>query len=94
MAKAMWNNVVIAESDETVMVEGNHYFPRESVKTEYLSESAMTTVCPWKGTANYLSITVNGDTNDDAAWSYLEPKSAAENIRGHVAFWRGVTVSD
>lgn len=94
MAKAMWNNVVIAESDETVMVEGNHYFPRASVKSEYLSDSAMTTVCPWKGTATYLSITVNGDTNDDAAWTYPEPKSAAENIRGHVAFWRGVTVTD
>ncbi|MBE0010855.1 MULTISPECIES: DUF427 domain-containing protein [unclassified Arthrobacter] len=94
MAKAMWNDVVIAESDETVMVEGNHYFPRESVKAEYLSDSAMTTVCPWKGTANYLSITVDGDTNDDAAWTYLEPKSAAGNIRGHVAFWRGVTVTD
>lgn len=93
MAKAMWNNVVIAESDNTVMVEGNHYFPRDSVKAEYLTDSSMTTVCPWKGTASYFSLTVDGDVNDDAAWTYPDPKAKAENIRDHVAFWRGVTVT-
>ncbi|MHA7141784.1 DUF427 domain-containing protein [Arthrobacter sp. Sr33] len=94
MAKALWNNTVIAESDRTVMVEGNHYFPKDSVRTEYLTDSSMTTVCPWKGTAKYFSLTVAGATNDDAAWTYPEPKAEAENIRDHVAFRRGVVVTD
>lgn len=94
MAKAVWNNEVIAESDNTVMVEGNHYFPRESVKSEYLQDSSKTTMCPWKGTASYFTLQVNGDTNESAAWTYPEPKKKAENIRDHVAFWNGVTVTD
>jgi len=92
--KALWNNVVIAESDATVVVDGNHYFPPASVNHEYLSASATTSVCGWKGTANYYSLDVGGATNDDAAWYYAEPKEAAAEIKGHVAFWRGVDVVD
>ena len=91
--KATWNGKLIAESDDTVVVEGNHYFPRDSVNDEFLAESAKTSVCPWKGTANYYSLSVDGDTNTDAAWYYAEPKSAAAEIKGRVAFWRGVEVS-
>lgn len=91
--KATWNGQLIAESDDTVVVEGNHYFPRDSVNDAYLVESAKTSVCPWKGTANYYSLSVDGDTNTDAAWYYAEPKSAAAEIKGRVAFWRGVEVS-
>lgn len=94
MPKAVWNNEVIAESAATVMVEGNHYFPRDAVKSEYLAESAASSVCPWKGTASYFSLDVNGISNPDAAWTYPEPKEAAGNIRNHVAFWKGVTVTD
>lgn len=90
--KALWNGVVIAESDNTVVVEGNHYFPLDSVKADYLVTSAKTSVCPWKGTANYYSLSVNGQTNADAAWYYADPKSAAAEIKGRVAFWRGVQV--
>ena len=90
--QAVWNDTVIAESAETVVVEGNHYFPRSAVGESFLEDSATTTVCPWKGTASYLSVTVEGDTNTDAAWYYPEPKAAAERIRDRVAFWRGVTV--
>lgn len=93
MVKATWNGVVIAESDDTVVVEGNHYFPRAAVDPEVLSASATTTVCPWKGTAHYHSITVNGALNADAAWYYTEPKSAAAEIKDRIAFWRGVVVS-
>ena len=92
--KAIWNGKVIAESDDTVVVEGNHYFPQESVNKEFLVASEHTSFCPWKGTANYYSLRVDGDVNTDAAWYYAEPKEAAKNIEGRVAFWRGVEVSD
>ena len=91
--KAVWKNTVIAESDDTVMVEGNHYFPESSLKREYISFSNHKTSCPWKGQASYYSINVNGDLNPDAAWYYAEPKEAASNIKGRVAFWKGVQVS-
>jgi uncharacterized protein (DUF427 family) len=90
--KAIWNGTVVAESDDTVVVEGNHYFPADSVDTTLLRESATTSVCPWKGTASYWSPEVDGRTNPDAVWFYPEPKKAAEQIRGRVAFWKGVTV--
>lgn len=92
MVKAAWNGAVIAESDDTVVVEGNHYFPRAAVDHAVLSDSTTTSVCPWKGTAHYHSITVNGATNADAAWYYPEPKDAAAQIKGRIAFWRGVVV--
>jgi len=92
MARAIWNGAVIAESDETVIVEGNHYFPPTAVKREYLRESATHTVCPWKGTASYYDVVVEGNVNQDAAWYYPEPKEAARQIAGYVAFWRGVRV--
>lgn len=91
--KAVWKNTVIAESDDTVMVEGNHYFPESSLRREYISFSNHKTSCPWKGQASYYSINVNGDLNPDAAWYYAEPKDAAANIKGRVAFWKGVQVS-
>ena len=91
--KAIWKNTVIAESDDTVMVEGNHYFPEASVKREYISFSNHKTSCAWKGQASYYAINVNGDVNADAAWYYAEPKEAAANIKGRVAFWKGVQVS-
>lgn len=90
--KAIWNGQTIAESDNTVVVENNHYFPLESVKAEYLTDSQTHTTCPWKGLASYYSLTVDGKTNADAAWYYSEPKSAASQIKDHVAFWKGVTV--
>jgi uncharacterized protein (DUF427 family) len=92
--KATWNGTVIAESDSTVIVEGNHYFPAESVKSDHLVKADKQTVCPWKGTASYYDIAVDGQTNDAAAWYYPAPKEAAANITGHVAFWKGVTVSE
>ena len=92
MAKALWHGVVIAESDRTVVVEGNHYFPRSSVRAEYLRESDTHTICPWKGTASYRDIVVNGDRNGDAAWFYPNPKPAAAQIKDYVAFWKGVHV--
>ena len=91
--QATWNGTVLAESDDTVVVENNHYFPRTSLAEEHFTESSTTTVCPWKGTASYLSVTVDGETNADAAWYYPTPKDAAASIQGRVAFWRGVTVS-
>jgi len=91
--KASWNGRTIAESDDTVVVEGNHYFPRNSVDDDVLTASDKTTYCPWKGTANYFSITVDGETNQNAAWYYAEPKDAAAEIAGRVAFWEGVEVS-
>ena len=93
MATASWNGTVLAESDDTVVVEGNHYFPRDSVHDGVLVESATTSVCPWKGTASYASVVVDGQTNADAAWFYPEPKPEAEQIRGRVAFWKGVEVT-
>ncbi len=91
--KAIWNGVVIAESDDTVVVEGNHYFPDASVNREYLESSDHTTVCGWKGTANYYSLKVAGKTNENAAWYYAAPKDAAAEIKGRIAFWRGVEVT-
>ncbi len=94
MATASWNGEVIAESDDIVTVEGNAYFPRASVRDDVLRDSSTHTVCPWKGTASYYSIEVDGQVNTDAAWYYPEPKEAASQIAGRVAFWRGVQVSD
>jgi uncharacterized protein (DUF427 family) len=90
--KATWNDTVLAESNNTVLVEGNHYFPAESLDRDFFLPSSKTTVCGWKGLANYYDISVAGDINSAAAWYYAEPKSAAANIKGHVAFWRGVKV--
>jgi uncharacterized protein (DUF427 family) len=90
--KAIWNGTVIAESDDTIVVEGNHYFPPTSVHEELFTPSATKTVCPWKGTASYANIVANDATNADAVWFYPEPKEAAENIAGYYAFWKGVTV--
>jgi uncharacterized protein (DUF427 family) len=90
--KALWNGQVIAESDSTVVVEGNHYFPRSSVKSEYLAQSPTHSTCPWKGQASYFSLKVDGQTNPDAAWYYPQPKDAAKEIKDHVAFWKGVKV--
>ena len=92
MVEARWNGTVIARSDDTVVVEGNHYFPADAVDPAVLRPSDTTTVCPWKGTAHYHTIEVAGAENRDAAWYYPEPKSAAENIRGRIAFWKGVEV--
>ena len=91
--KAIWNGQLIAESEDTVVVEGNHYFPLDAVKSDVLEPSSHTSVCPWKGTANYYDIVVDGKTNKDAAWYYAEPKDAASEIKGRVAFWRGVEVT-
>lgn len=91
--KAVWNDVTLAESDETVVVEGNHYFPANSINQEYFTESSTHTGCPWKGTASYYNVVANGETNKDAAWFYPAPKDAAKEIAGHVAFWKGVQVS-
>lgn len=92
MAVATWNGTVIAKSDKTVVVEGNHYFPPESVNTQYLRQSATTSRCPWKGLANYYSLIVDGKTNEDAAWYYADPSDAAAPIKGYIAFWKGVDV--
>ena len=92
MAKATWNGTVIAESDETVVVEGNHYFPPEAINREFFAESQAQTTCPWKGTASYYDVIVHGDTNRGAAWYYPAPKAAAADIKDHVAFWRGVKI--
>jgi uncharacterized protein (DUF427 family) len=94
LVRARWNDTVIAESDDTVVVEGNHYFPPESVNRDLLIPSETTTICPWKGTASYYSLSVDGAVNPDAAWYYPTPKDAAGQIKDHVAFWRGVTVED
>ena len=90
--KAIWNGTTVAESDDTVVVEGNHYFPADAVDRELLRESETHTVCPWKGTASYYTLAVNGEENADAAWYYPDPKPEAAKIKDHVAFWRGVTV--
>lgn len=94
MTKAIWNNTIIAESDHTERVEGNHYFPASSIKKEYFRENKTTSVCPWKGSANYYDIIVGDQLNSAAAWYYPAPKPAAANIKDHVAFWRGVTVEE
>jgi uncharacterized protein (DUF427 family) len=90
--QAVWNDTVLAQSDRTVVVEGNHYFPPQDVETSYLGDSSEHTVCPWKGTASYYDIVVDGERNAGAAWYYPEPKPAAAEIQDHVAFWRGVSV--
>lgn len=91
--RAMWNGSVLAESDETVVVEGNHYFPPESLSREYFKESDHRSTCPWKGVASYYHLEVGGERNENAAWFYPEPKEAAREIAGRVAFWKGVKVS-
>jgi uncharacterized protein (DUF427 family) len=93
MTAAIWNGATIAQSDETVVVEGNHYFPPGSVNMEFLRPSATTTACPWKGIARYHSLVVDGETNEDSAWYYPTPSAAAANIAGYVAFWKGVEVN-
>jgi uncharacterized protein (DUF427 family) len=90
--QAIWNDVIIAESDDTVMVEGNHYFPADSVKVQFLKESSTNTFCAWKGKASYYDLCVNDAINRDAAWFYPDPKPEALNIKNHIAFWRGVEV--
>jgi uncharacterized protein (DUF427 family) len=92
MYRASWNGTVIAQSDDTVEVEGNQYFPMESVQRDLLTETDTHTHCPWKGEASYFDITVEGQTNGDAAWYYPQPLPAADTIAGRVAFWKGVTV--
>ena len=92
--KALWNGKKIAESDQTIMVENNHYFPPDSVDMEYLQESKTQTVCPWKGVASYYNIIVDGKINKDAAWFYPSPKPAAGRIQDFIAFWKGVQVVD
>jgi uncharacterized protein (DUF427 family) len=92
MPKAVWNGTVIAESDETIIIEGSHYFPRAAIHEEYFSPSDFESICPWKGRAGYLDVTVAGDRNPDAAWFYAEPKSGATEIAGRVAFWKGVEI--
>jgi uncharacterized protein (DUF427 family) len=92
MARALWGGKVIAESDATVVVEGNQYFPLENVKKEFLKPSTHTTICPWKGTAHYFHVAVDGIQNDNAAWYYPEPKPAAAEIKDRVAFWKGVRI--
>jgi uncharacterized protein (DUF427 family) len=91
--KAIWNGVVLAESDETIVVEGNHYFPPDSVRREHFRETERHSVCPWKGTADYYDIVVGDHVNEGAAWQYPEPKEAASQIAGYVAFWNGVDVT-
>jgi uncharacterized protein (DUF427 family) len=92
MARAIWNGVVIAETNKFEFVEGNVYFPTDTVRMEYFKPSNTHTTCPWKGLASYYTIVVDGKENKDAAWYYPEPKAAASNITNHVAFWKGVTV--
>ena len=91
--KATWNGKVIAESNDTKVVEGNHYFPADSVNRAYIKESSKNSTCPWKGVASYYSLVVDGKENTDAAWYYPAPKDAAAEIKDHVAFWKGVEVS-
>ena len=90
--KATWNGAMLAESDQTVVVEGNHYFPADTIKREYFASSNTHTICPWKGEASYYDVVVNGEVNKDAAWYYPETKPEADNIKGYVAFWGGVMV--
>ncbi|MEQ1605767.1 MAG: DUF427 domain-containing protein [Pyrinomonadaceae bacterium] len=91
--KATWNGATLAESNNTIVVEGNHYFPAASIKKEYFAPTETHTVCGWKGTASYYNVVVNGETNKGAAWYYPETKPDAKNIEGYVAFWKGVQVS-
>ena len=93
MAKATWNGTVIAESNKTEVVEGNHYFPADSIVADHFKPSETHSVCPWKGTASYYTVSVGGKENKDAAWFYPAPKDAAKQIKDHVAFWKGVEVT-
>ena len=92
MPRAIWNNTVVADSSETVVVEGNHYFPPDSLQWDYFQPTGTHTECGWKGTASYYTLTVNGQTNPDAAWYYPDPKPATAQIQGRIAFWKGVKV--
>jgi uncharacterized protein (DUF427 family) len=92
--KATWNNAVLAQSDQTIVVEGNHYFPPESVNREYFQESSTHTICPWKGQASYYDVVVEGNINKDAAWYYPETKPSADEIKDRIAFWRGVKLEE
>ena len=92
--KAIWNGETIAESNDTIVVENNHYFPKDSVKADFLTDSSTHTTCPWKGLASYYSLSVDGKTNPDAAWYYPDPKAAASQIKDYVAFWKGVKVTE
>jgi uncharacterized protein (DUF427 family) len=92
MVKATWNGTVLAESDMTIVVEGNHYFPPEAVSKDYLKDSSTHTTCAWKGLASYYNVEVDGQVNKDAAWYYPTPSAAAQKIKGYIAFWRGVQV--
>jgi len=93
MAKATWKGAVLADTDDTVVVEGNHYFPREAVDDAVLEPSDQTSVCPWKGTASYFDVVVDGERDEGAAWYYPEPKDAAAEIKDRVAFWKGIEVT-
>lgn len=93
MMKAIWNNTIVAESDDTIVVEGNHYFPHDAIKKEHFEKTDHTSVCPWKGTANYFSVKVESEVNENAAWYYAEPKPIAKDIKNRVAFWKGVEVT-
>lgn len=90
--KAIWNGKTLAESDDTIVIEGNHYFPEDSINKEYFAPSETHTFCPWKGTASYYNVVVDGETNADASWFYPTPKDAAKEIENYVAFWKGVEV--
>ena len=92
--KASWENTVIAESERTVVIEGNHYFPPDSIKKEFFQQSDTHSTCPWKGLASYYDLRIGNDVNKDAAWYYPDPKEAAKSIKGYVAFWRGVKVAE
>jgi uncharacterized protein (DUF427 family) len=94
MTKAVWNGKILAESENTEVVEGNHYFPEDSIKKEFFSKSDTKSVCPWKGEASYYNIEVDGKINANAAWYYPEPKPAASNIKNFIAFWKGVEITD
>ena len=92
--KAIWNDQIIAESNETVVIENNHYFPPESIKEQFFNPSSTHTNCPWKGKASYYSLNVNGEENTDAAWYYPETSELAKQIKGYIAFWKGVTIEE
>lgn len=94
MARAIWNDEVLAESGQTIVVEGNHYFPPDSINWEFLEESSTHSTCPWKGEASYYTVSVDGEDSTDAAWYYPDPKEAAMNIKDYLAFWGGVQVED
>ena len=94
MTMAKWKGTVVAESDETVILDGNHYFPADSIRKEFFEASPTTSVCGWKGTANYYTLKIDGESNADAAWFYSDPKPEAGSIKGHVAFWKGVEVTE